>query len=90
MRILVKGGAGFIGGHVVKRLSAMGPGDILTIDNLHRAFSRDSLPSGVDFHRSAIRHRDALAEAVRGCEAVFHLAAQSNVMAAVADADYSF
>jgi nucleoside-diphosphate-sugar epimerase len=36
-----------------------------------------------------IRNFDALASAVRGCDVVFHLAAQSNVMGAVTDPDYS-
>jgi UDP-glucose 4-epimerase len=90
MRILVTGGAGFIGGNLVNRLVSMDAGDILVLDNLHRGFSRDSLPATVEFRRADIRDRDALADAVKGREIVFHLAAQSNVMGAVADAGYSF
>jgi len=90
MRILVTGGAGFIGGHLVNRLASMGAGDVLVLDNLHRGFFRDSLPPTVEFRRVDIRDRDALADALKGREIVFHLAAQSNVMGAVADAGYSF
>src|SRR5579872_2313073 len=90
MRILVTGGAGFVGGNLVNRLASMGAGNILVIDNLHRGFSRDLLPATVEFRRVDIRDREALAKALKGCEVVFHLAAQSNVMGAVADADYSF
>ncbi len=90
MRILVTGGAGFIGGNLVNRLASMGAENVLVLDNLHRGYSRDSLPATVEFRRVDIRDRDALADALKGREIVFHLAAQSNVMGAVADADYSF
>ena len=90
MRILVTGGAGFIGGNLVNRLASIDAGDVLVLDNLHRGFSRDSLPGGFEFRRADIRDPDALAHALKGREIVFHLAAQSNVMGAVADAGYSF
>ncbi len=90
MRILVTGGAGFIGAHLVNRLASIGAGDIRVVDNLHRGFSLESLPSGVEFWRVDIRDPQAVADALKGSEIVFHLAAQSNVMGAVADAGYSF
>jgi len=90
MRILVTGGAGFIGGNLVNRLVSIGAGEVLVVDNLQRGFSRDSLPAGIEFRRADIRDTDALGGALNGCEIVFHLAAQSNVMGAVADAEYSF
>lgn len=90
MRILVTGGAGFIGGNLVSRLASVGAGDILVLDNLHRGYSRASLPAAVEFRKTDIRDPEALADVLKGCEIVFHLAAQSNVMGAVADASYSF
>ena len=90
MRILVTGGAGFIGGNLVSRLASMGAGDIRVLDNLHRGYSRASLPATVEFRKSDIRDQNALTDALKGCEIVFHLAAQSNVMGAVTDASYSF
>jgi len=90
MRIVVTGGAGFIGGKLVNRLASAGAGEVLVLDNLHRGFSRDSLPGEAEFRRVDIRDPDALAGALKGCEIVFHLAAQSNVRGAVADAGYSF
>ena len=57
MRILVTGGAGFIGGNLVNRLVSMGVGEVLVLDNLHRGFSRDSLPAAAEF-------RNALADNV--------------------------
>ena len=90
MKILVTGGAGFIGGHLVNRLVSDNCGEILVLDNLHRGYSRDSLPASVEFRNADIRDQAAVADAVRGCAVVFHLAAQSNVMGAIADSGYAF
>src|ERR1700688_2172397 len=79
VRILVTGGAGFIGGNLVNRLASMGAGNVLVLDNLHRGFSRDLLPTTIEFRTADIRDSAALAHAFKGREIVFHLAAQSNV-----------
>ncbi len=60
------------------------------VDNLHRGYSRHSLPPSIRVEQTDIRDAAALERAVRGCEVVFHLAAQSNVMGAVMDSDYAF
>ena len=94
MRILVTGGAGFIGGNLVNRLVSMGAGNVLVLDNLHRGYfprfaarrDRKAEFRKVDISRPGRPRRCP----VRGREMVFHLAAQSNVMGAVADAGYSF
>ncbi len=91
-KVLVTGGAGFIGAHLVARL-AEGTDEIVVIDNFKRS-SRESLGRWVSAGRirlleGDIRRFDAIAEVVRGCETVFHLAAQSNVMGAVDDPEYS-
>ena len=91
MRIAVTGGAGFIGSHLVDRLAADGAHDIVVIDNLHRArVAGLPLSSRVSFREVDIRNREALLDAIGGCEVVFHLAAQSNVLGAEAHLDYSF
>ncbi len=92
MRIVVTGGAGFIGGHLVDRLLEMGAGEVVVVDNFHRPCVNDPQSSFEDarFLRADVRDRSALADAMRGCHVVFHLAAQSNVMGAVYDADYAF
>lgn len=91
-KVLVTGGAGFIGVHLVERLAARG-NDVLVVDNLKRS-SRARLSSAigsgrVELFEHDIRHYDGLAAAMRGCRTVFHLAAQSNVMGAAEDPDYS-
>ncbi len=88
MRVLVTGGAGFIGVHLVNALADMGY-DVVVLDNLHRA-SRQNILSDVEFIKGDVRDREIVKRAMEGCERVYHLAAQSNVMGAVADVEYSF
>lgn len=74
----------------MNRLVSTQAGEIVVLDNLHRGYSRGLLPGSVDFRKADIRDRAAVTDAVRGCDVVFHLAAQSNVMGAVADSGYAF
>jgi UDP-glucose 4-epimerase len=91
-KVLVTGGAGFIGSHVVARLLARGD-EVVVLDNLRRG-QREAIEAllvggGGRFVEDDIRHMDAVESAVQGCDVVFHLAAQSNVMGAVTDPSYS-
>jgi UDP-glucose 4-epimerase len=91
MRILVTGGAGFIGSHLVKRLLQVGAATVV-FDNLHRG-RLDALPAasgGLEFVQGDIRDRDALRAAMRGVQLIYHLAAQSNVLGSILDPDYCF
>jgi len=88
MRILVTGGAGFIGSHVVDRLLAGGH-DVAIVDSLQRG-SRDNvagpLAAGITLHQTDIRDpavRDIVAS--ERPEVVMHLAAQIDVRVSVAD-----
>jgi len=88
MKVLVTGGAGFIGAHLVAALRAAGD-EVVALDNMRRG-ARDKLPFDVQVVEGDIRERDTVARAMRGVRRVYHLAAQSNVLGAVADTDYSF
>jgi len=86
MRILVTGGAGFIGGAVVRRLIHETKHSVLNIDELTYAASRASLASVEDdprysFLRIDICDKYAVREAIREFrpDAVMHLAAESHV-----------
>jgi dTDP-glucose 4,6-dehydratase len=79
MRVLVTGGAGFIGSHFVRRLVAGGT-DVSVLDKLTYAGNRANL-DGLEheFFHGAIEDPDAVAKAARGCDAIVNFAAESHV-----------
>jgi dTDP-L-rhamnose 4-epimerase len=81
-RILVTGGAGFIGRHVSRALLLRGH-LVRVLDRLHEQVhgsdTTNQLPREVDFIRGDVRDRDSLDKALRGCDAVLHLAAEVGV-----------
>jgi len=92
MRILVTGGAGFIGAHLTRRLAACRAGSITVFDNLRRG-SFDALGDcreGIGLVEGDIRDPAALGAAMRGIDIVYHLAAESSVMNSAADPERTF
>jgi dTDP-glucose 4,6-dehydratase len=79
MRVLVTGGAGFIGSQFVRRL-AEARDEVVVLDKLTYAGNRANL-DGVDheFHQADIADPDAVAEAARGVEAIVNFAAETHV-----------
>ena len=72
MKILVTGGAGFIGSHVNKLL--LDAGHLVTvIDDLSKGH-KDYLDVRVDFHQISLESRQKLEEILPGHEAVIHMA----------------
>ena len=84
MKILVTGGAGFIGSHVAETLIAAGH-DVLVVDDLSSGHERN-LVAGVAFEKQDIRSAgfETLMKKFRP-QAVAHLAAQIDVRRSVAD-----
>jgi len=81
VRVLVTGGAGFIGSHVVDRLRAHGhePRIFDLVPSPHHA------PGEIDTVVGDVTDAAAVRCAARGCEAIAHLAAVSDVERVVAD-----
>jgi len=75
MKILVTGGAGFIGSNLVQRLVEDGH-EIVVLDNLLRGNKIDhTIFQKIKFYNKDIRDMEAVEEASKGCDIIFHLAA---------------
>jgi dTDP-L-rhamnose 4-epimerase len=83
MRILVTGGAGFIGSHTCDRLVEQGH-DVIVLDALTSPVHRDRKPSylmpGVELYIGDVRNRDLLANLLRRVDAVYHFAAYQDYL----------
>ena len=77
MRILVTGGAGFIGSHIVEHFQ--GKADIRVLDNLRSGYRRNIEPFQAEFIEGSILDKAVLARAMEGVDYVFHLAAMISV-----------
>jgi UDP-glucose 4-epimerase len=86
MRILVTGGAGFIGSHVTDALVAAGTHEVAIIDDLSTG-KRERLNPGARFYHANIRNADEVRMTIdrEKPEVIVHLAAQMDVRRSVAD-----
>jgi UDP-glucose 4-epimerase len=84
--VLVTGGAGFIGSHVVERLVVEGV-DVRVLDDFstgRRENLRSVLPA-VEIMEGDVADTDTVRRAVMGCRRVIHLAAVASVQASLDD-----
>jgi len=77
VRLLVTGGAGFIGSHFVKRMLAAGE-DVVVLDKFTYAANPANLPGDVECHRGDIAVRDEV-EQIGPVEAIVNFAAETHV-----------
>jgi CDP-paratose 2-epimerase len=97
MKILVTGGGGFIGSHVAE-FYAKQMNEVVVFDNLSRGEFIKASDEAADFNwnylkkydnvkhvRGDIRDYEALESAMKGCEVVFHTAAQTVPKSSIAD-----
>ncbi len=83
MRVLITGGAGFIGSHLADRLLTDGH-EVRALDNLDRQVHPDGerpdyLDPAVELHVEDVRDREAVRRALEGTDAVVHFAAAVGV-----------
>lgn len=83
MRVLVTGGAGFIGSHTADRLVREGH-QVTVLDALTPPVHRDGVPNyltpGADLFVGDVRNRDLLANLLRRADAVYHFAAYQDYL----------
>jgi dTDP-L-rhamnose 4-epimerase len=83
MKVLVTGGAGFIGSHTCDRLLALGH-DVVVLDALTPPVHRNGRPAyvspGADFYQGDTRNRDLVTNLLRRVDAVYHFAAYQDYL----------
>jgi len=77
MRVLVTGGAGFIGSHIVEHFQ--GKADVRVLDNLRSGYRKNLEGLEHEFIEGSITDRDAVRNAVDGVDYIFHMAAMISV-----------
>ena len=85
MRVLVTGGAGYIGSTAVDILLSQGY-EISVLDDCSTGHA-DSVPAGINFINGSILNDDDLTKALHGCDAVMHFAGKSLVGESVKQPD---
>jgi len=84
MRILVTGGAGFIGSHMADRLLEEGH-DVIIVDN-ESTGRRSNVPAGAKYVQADVTHLDQLKPVfARGLDAVFHIVGQVSLIRSYSD-----
>jgi dTDP-L-rhamnose 4-epimerase len=82
MRVLITGGAGFLGSHAADELLSAGHA-VRALDSLvqqvHGGSRPDYLSPEVELVEGDVRDSDAVARALEGCDAVIHFAARVGV-----------
>jgi UDP-glucose 4-epimerase len=75
MKVLVTGGAGFIGSELARQLVERSA-DVVVVDNLvnGRRENLTDLASGVTLAVEDVRNHARMAELLRGCDVIYHLA----------------
>lgn len=87
-KVLVTGGAGFIGSHIVQKLLELDK-EVVVFDSLHTGLKK-RIPSAVTFIKGDIRESKQLPKAFKGVDLVIHAAANANGSLSITDPKYDF
>lgn len=86
LRVLVTGGAGFIGSNLARHLLASGTAaSVRVVDDLSSGLAKNLDGVPVDFHRLSILDKSGIAELARDQQAIVHLAAVPSVPRSIVD-----
>jgi CDP-paratose 2-epimerase len=95
-RVLVTGGAGFIGANLSMALARQG-NEVCVLDNLSRegvrrnaAWLGAAMPERIEIRHGDVRDPDSVRDAARNAQVVYHLAGQVAVTTSVADPRLDF
>lgn len=76
MKVMITGGAGFIGSHIVEHYKDE---EVVVIDNLRSGFQKNIEPFNVGFVKASVTDYDIILKHMKGVDYVFHLAALISV-----------
>lgn len=88
-KVLITGGCGFIGLNIVEFLLQTTHHKVHVLDNLstgsldHLKAVKGYTPAKVSFFNGDIRNQNEIAQAIKGCKYVIHLAAQTGVIPSI-------
>lgn len=86
MKVLVTGGAGFIGSNLCRRLNQEPQVDeVVVVDDFSTGHEDNLVGIDVDLHETSVLDEAGVAAAAAGCDAIVHLAALGSVPRSVAD-----
>ena len=87
-RVLVTGGAGFIGHHVVRELLSRGA-EVIVIDDLSTGSLANIPVADIEFIDTSILNDPALRDAISRSDAIIHLAAVASVSDSIVDPQHT-
>ncbi|MEM7315619.1 MAG: NAD-dependent epimerase/dehydratase family protein [Planctomycetota bacterium] len=90
MKLLITGGCGFVGTNLISHLNRTGGYDVTVFDN--ESLGERAFLEGLDtdFIHGDLRDADGLRDAVKGKDAVVHLAADTRVIPSIEKPRYNF
>jgi UDP-glucose 4-epimerase len=84
-RVLITGGAGFIGSNLVRHLNSVSEIDIVVLDDFSTGLPNNLEALTAKIVEGSICDIETVTDAMQGCEAVVHLAALGSVPRSIAD-----